>query len=230
MPTGNSTRLRVASLALLLGALAGCQASSMTQPASAETRPAPQSTEAPSNFQVRFETTKGVMVMEVHRAWAPLGADRFYALVQSHYYDGSKFFRVSRNWEQFGIAADPAVAQAWRDKNIPDDPIATPQVSNTRGTVAFAFAKKDGRTTQVFINLHDNQATHDHPADGLPFVPFAQVIEGMDVADKINGEYGETAGGGIRAGKQDPVFAGGNAYLEKNFPRLDSIISVRIVP
>jgi len=234
--------LRTAWAALLPCLLAACQATAATQPHESAsltlphelllTPSAPEfSRPAPTLFRVEFETTKGKMILEVHRDWAPLGTDRFYNLVRAGYYDGAKFSRIRAGyWAQFGIAADPRIAQAWRNENLPDDPIATPQVSNTRGTVAFAFAKKDGRTTQVFINLRDNQATHDHPTDGLPFVPFAKVIEGMDVADHLNTEYGENAGGGIRGGKQDPVFQGGNAYLEANFPRLDGILHARILP
>jgi cyclophilin family peptidyl-prolyl cis-trans isomerase len=180
--------------------------------------------QAPPRFIVQLETTKGNIVLECFRDWAPHGADRFYELVTSGYYDDAAIFRIrSKTWAQFGINGDPKVAQAWRAKTIPDDPFKEP---NVRGTVAFAWALPNGRTTQVFINLRDNRETHDKE----PFVPFARVIEGMDVADTLFDEYGEAAGGGIRAGKQDPVFQGGNAYLRKNFPKLDYIKSARIVP
>ena len=172
---------------------------------------------APDRFRVRLETTKGTIVIEVHRAFAPYGVDRFYTLVTTGYYDDSRFFRVIKGkWAQFGIAGDPAVSTAWRTRTIPDDPRVE---SNVRGTVAFAFAVPNGRTTQVFINLQDNAATHDKE----PFTPFGVVVEGMDVADALYSDYGETSGSGIRAGKQDPLFEGGNAYLEKHFPRLDVI-------
>ena len=115
-----------------------------------------------------------------------------------------------------GINGDPAVAKRWRDRTMPDDPRV---LSNVRGTVAFAFKDPNGRSAQVFINLKDNSATHD----AEPFVPFARVIEGMEVADAWYAEYGERAGGGIRAGRQDPVFEGGNAYLLREFPKLDYI-------
>ena len=173
---------------------------------------------APDQFKVRLDTTKGAIVIDVHRDWAPHGADRFYELVTSGYYDNAAVFRIRKGtWAQFGIAADPAVAQAWRTKTIPDDPFKG--VSNTRGTIAYAFKDPNGRTTQVFINLKDNSATHDKE----PFVVFGEVTLGMDVADSLYAEYGEAAGGGIRAGKQDPVFEGGNGYLKKNFPLLDYI-------
>jgi homoserine O-acetyltransferase len=110
----------------------------------------------------------------------------------------------------------------WRARTIPDDPRVE---SNVRGTIAFAFAVPNGRTTQVFINLMDNSATHD----AEPFVPFGKVIEGMDVADALNAEYGEAAGGGIRAGKQAPLFELGNDWLKQNFPRLDYIVRANVV-
>jgi cyclophilin family peptidyl-prolyl cis-trans isomerase len=172
---------------------------------------------APERYWVRLETTKGVIVIEVYRPWAPHGADRFFNLVADGYYDGSRFFRVIQGkWAQFGINGDPAVSTAWRTRTIPDDPRVE---SNTRGTVAFAFAVANGRTTQVFINLRDNSATHDRE----PFVPFGRVVEGLEVADALNSEYGEASGSGIRAGKQDPLFQGGNAYLAEHFPRLDAV-------
>ena len=178
---------------------------------------------APEKFVVRLETTKGAIVIECVRDWAPIGADRFYELVISHYYDDAAIFRIRpKTWAQFGIAGDPKLAQAWRARTIPDDPFKQP---NGRGTIAFAWAVANGRTTQVFINLRDNRDTHDNE----PFVPFGRVIEGMDVADRLFDGYGESAGGGIRAGKQDPVFQGGNDYLRKNFPKLDYIKTARIV-
>jgi len=173
---------------------------------------------APPQFRVRLETSKGAIVIAVHRDWAPRAADRFHELVTGGYYDDAAIFRIRPGtWAQFGIAADPKVAQAWRTKTIPDDPYTGH--SNTRGTIAFAFKDPNARTTQVFINLKDNSATHDNE----PFVVFGEVMEGMAVADAWYSEYGEKAGGGIRAGHQDPVFAGGNAYLKTNFPLLDYI-------
>ena len=181
------------------------------------------STQAPDTFTVRLETTKGTVVIECVRVWSPHGADRFYELVTGGYYDNAAIFRIRpKTWAQFGIAADPEVAQSWRSRTIADDPFVQP---NVRGTVAFAWAVPNGRTTQVFINLRDNRDTHDKE----PFVPFGRVIEGMEVADAWYDGYGETAGGGIRAGKQDPVFQGGNAYLQKHFPRLDYIRTARVV-
>jgi peptidyl-prolyl cis-trans isomerase A (cyclophilin A) len=174
--------------------------------------------EAPPVSHVRLETTKGDVVIEVTRAWAPHGADRFLELVRARYYDDCRLFRVIENrWAQFGIAGDPAVAQAWRTRTIPDDPFV--QQSNVRGTMAFAFAVPNGRTTQVFINTRDNSATHDKE----PFVPFGRVVQGMDVVDAWYSAYSETSGGGIRAGHQDAAFAGGNAFFDRGFPNLDRI-------
>lgn len=181
--------------------------------------------QAPPRFVVQLETTKGNIVLECFRDWAPHGADRFYELVTSGYYDDAAVFRIrSKTWAQFGINGDPKVSQAWRPRTIADDPFQ-PGHPNLRGTIFFAWAVPNGRATQVVINLRDNSETHDKE----PFVPFGRVIEGMDVADKLFDEYGEAAGGGIRAGKQDPVFQGGNAYLRKNFPQLDFIMRARII-
>jgi homoserine O-acetyltransferase len=172
---------------------------------------------APDISRVRLDTSQGAIVIELHREWSPRGVDRFYNLVRAGYYDNARFFRVIANrWAQFGINGDPAIAQAWRTQTIPDDPR---RESNIRGTVAFAFAVPNGRTTQVFINLRDNSTPHD----AEPFVPIGRVIEGMDVADRLYSGYGETSGGGIRAGKQDVLFKEGNPYLQQNFPRLDWI-------
>lgn len=181
------------------------------------------SNQAPNVFKVLLETSKGNILIEVIRQWSPNGADRFYNLVGQGYYDNTAVFRVRAGvWVQFGIAASPKVAQVWRYKTIPDDPRTQ---SNVRGTVDYAFKDPDGRSTQVFINLRDNSAAHDT----IPFVPFGKVIQGMAVADALYAGYGEKSGGGIRAGKQDDVFAGGNKYLRYNFPLLDYIKRARVV-
>ena len=178
---------------------------------------------SPATFRVRFDTSKGAIVIDVTRDWAPHGADRFYRLVGAGYYDDNRFFRVVKGqWAQFGINGDPKVANAWRTRTIPDDP---PAQSNVRGTVTFAFAVPNGRATQVYIALTDLSARQD--AQG--FVPFGRISAGIDVADALNSEYGETAGGGIRGGKQQPLFEGGNAYLDREFPRLDRVIRATVV-
>ncbi len=179
---------------------------------------------APKHFKVKIDTSQGPMTMDIIRDWAPHGVDRFYNLARAGYFDGSKFYRViAGKWAQFGINGDPKVSTAWRDKNIPDDP---PGKSNVRGTIAFAFAVPNGRSTQLFINLRDNSATHD----AEPFVPIGRITSGMEVADSLYAGFGETSGGGIRAGHQQRLFEEGNPYLDKNFPKLDFIKRVQVMP
>jgi homoserine O-acetyltransferase len=178
---------------------------------------------APSEYTVRLDTTKGPIAIEVHRGWASHGADRFFNLVEAGYYDDNRLFRVVKGrWAQFGINGDPTIASLWRERTIPDDPVGQ---SNVRGTVTFAFAVPNGRATQVYIALTDLSATQD--AQG--FVPFGRVVQGMDAADALNAEYGEAAGGGIRGGKQQALFDGGNAFLDREFPRLDRIVKATTV-
>ncbi|MEZ5317113.1 MAG: peptidylprolyl isomerase [Vicinamibacterales bacterium] len=177
---------------------------------------------APDVSIVRLETTKGNVEIEVTRAWAPLGADRFVNLVKQGYYDDNRFFRVEPGWVQWGINGDPAIAQAWRNATFPDDPFVQ---SNVRGTVAFAFAVPGGRTTQVYVSMRDNSASHDQE----PFVPFGRVVRGMEVFEQLNAEHG-AGPGGIRAGRQDAFFSGGNAWLDREFPRLDAIRRALVVP
>jgi len=209
----------VASAAVELERLAMTVDESLLRPDAAE-----MNRRAPEQFRARLLTSRGTMVIEVIRAWAPHGADRFFNLVAHGYYDEARFFRVIEGkWAQFGIHAEPRVSAAWKTRTIPDDPAGQ---SNVRGTVAFAFAVPNGRTTQVFVNLRDNSSTHDKE----PFVPFGRVVEGMDVADALYAEYGESSGGGIRAGRQDPLFEGGNRYLAREFPRLDYITKAAIEP
>ena len=203
----------------LLAALVGA----MTARPMMATQPPGSDRRAPDQFRVRLDTTRGAIVLACTRAWAPLGVDRFYTLVSSGYYDDTALFRVVKGkWAQFGISGTPAVAQAWRTRTIPDDPFVGQ--SNVKGTVAFAFATPNGRTTQVFFNLVDNSVTHDKE----PFVVFGRVVEGLDVMDALYDGYGESALGGIRAGKQDPLFQQGNAYLRTTAPKLDYIRTARV--
>lgn len=179
---------------------------------------------AQERVRVRAETTSGGFEIEVYPAWAPTGAARFLALVQSGYYDDSRFFRaVAGKWIQFGIAGDPALAQEWRARTIPDDVL---RQSNTTGTIAFANTGPNTRATQVFINLRDNSGQND-PEPG--FAPFGKVVSGMDVVERLHTGYGETSGGGMRAGGQDAMFTGGNAYLDAHFPHLDRLIRLQLV-
>jgi homoserine O-acetyltransferase len=179
-------------------------------------------TSAPDVFRARFETTKGAFVIEARRDWAPYGVDRFYHLVQTGFFDDSRFFRVRAGFiAQFGIPGDPTVAAAWRHEAIPDDSV---RQSNTRGFVAFAMTGPDTRTTQLYINYGDNSRL-----DTEGFAPIGRVIEGMDVVDQLYAEYDEDAGGGMRGGNQGKIFRGGNSPLDEAFPDLDRLMQANVV-
>jgi cyclophilin family peptidyl-prolyl cis-trans isomerase len=171
---------------------------------------------APESYKVNFETSAGVFVVEVTRAWAPRGADRFYNLVKNGYYDNGRFFRVVPKFMvQFGIYGDPKIQAGWADANIPDDPVTQ---SNKRGFITFAqTSAPNTRSTQVFINYKDNGFL-----DSQRFAPFGQVISGMEVVDKINPQYGEQP-------VQERIQLEGNAYLTNAFPRLDFVKKASIV-
>jgi peptidyl-prolyl cis-trans isomerase A (cyclophilin A) len=198
-------------------------ATPVTTPATADfTDPSKLTAQAPETFKALFDTTKGKFTVEVTRSLAPNGADRFYNLVRSGYFTDVEFFRVISGFMcQFGIHGDPAVAAKWRDANIPDDAV---KGSNTRGTITFATAGPNTRTTQLFINFGDNVNL-----DSQGFSPFGKVIEGMDVVDKIDPEYGEGAPSG-NGPDQGRVQGEGNTYLKKDFPNLDYIKSATILP
>jgi peptidyl-prolyl cis-trans isomerase A (cyclophilin A) len=177
--------------------------------------PASLREQAPATYKARFDTSKGVFVVEVTRAWAPKGADRFYNLVKSGYYDNVRFFRVISGFMvQFGIHGDPAIMANWRTAQIPDDPVTQ---SNTRGMITFATAGPNTRTSQVFINFADNARL-----DQSGFAPFGKVVSGMNVVDSLNAEYGEGAPRG-RGPDQGRLQSEGNAYLTKEFSRMDYI-------
>jgi cyclophilin family peptidyl-prolyl cis-trans isomerase len=178
---------------------------------------------APETYRVQIDTTKGKILMEITRSLAPRGADRFYHLVETGFYDGSRFYRVIKGrFAQFGIPGDPAIASVWQNNRFPDDPV---RASNVRGSFAYAMTGPDARTTQIYFNTGD-QTRQD--ADG--FAPFGKVIEGMEVVDRLYAEYGETSGGGMRAGKQGKLFEEGNAYLDREFPLLDKLLKAMILP
>ena len=184
--------------------------------------PAAFSETAPNVFRARFETSKGDFLVDVHRDWAPIGADRFYNLVQNGYYDDVRFFRVITGFiAQFGMHGDPHVNAAWRSHPIPDDPVTQ---SNLRGFVTFAkTAAPDSRTTQVFINFVDNPHL-----DGIGFAPFGQVVEGMDVVDQLYSGYGESPPTG-QGPIQQNIAIWGNEYLIEGFPNLDYVERAAIV-
>jgi len=202
------TRRLILTLALLLAAGPALAQGKLANPA-ALNEP------APATYKAKFDTSKGVFVIEVTRAWAPQGADRFYNLVKNGFFDNTRFFRVIPNFMvQFGISGDPALNTKWRVARIPDD---KPAQSNTRGMVTFATSGPNARTTQVFINFKNNSRL-----DALGFAPFGKVVSGMNVVDALNGEYGEGAPDG-RGPDQMRLQTEGNAYLAKDFPRMDFI-------
>jgi peptidyl-prolyl cis-trans isomerase A (cyclophilin A) len=209
--------LSIVAAALLFAACATA-AAPKTNPLLA---PATLTATAPDVFKVQFDTSKGPFVVEVTRAWAPKGADRFYNLVKNGYYDDVRFFRVVSGFmAQFGLHGDPAVNAAWKDASIADDPVAG---SNTRGMVSFAMAGPNSRTTQLFINYVDNVRL-----DRMGFAPFGRVIEGMEVVDALHSGYGEGAPRG-RGPSQDRIGSEGNAYLAADFPELDFIKTAKLV-
>ena len=178
---------------------------------------------APAVSHLRFETTKGVFVLELQRDWGPLGADRVYNLARLGYYDDSRLHRVRTDIAHFGIHGDPAVNAAWSQAELPDDP---PRSTNRRGTFALAFpARPHSRTTQIYINKTDNARS-----DVEAFTVLGTVVEGMDVVDRLYAGYGEESGGGMRQGKQGPLLEGGNAYMDRVYPRLDRILRVVVSP
>jgi len=179
-------------------------------------RPGTLKAKAPELYKVKFTTTKGDVIIQVNRVWAPMGADRFYNLVRGGFYKDAAFFRTLPNFmTQFGIPARPEVAAAWENAKILDDRVTQ---SNKRGMVTFATAGPNTRTTQVFINYGDNVFL-----DGQGFAPFGQVIQGMDVVDKFFSGYGETP-------NQARITAQGKAYLDKSFPNLDRIVNAVVMP
>ena len=169
----------------------------------------------PEVFDVRLATSKGDVLVRVHRAWAPKGADHFHYLVRTGFYDGARFYRVRPGFiVQFGINGDPSVSRLWKDMYLTDDPV---KESNRRGTISYAMTGPNTRTTQVFFNLANNKRLDK---DG--FAPFGEVVEGMEIVDAFYSAYGEIAPRG-NGPSHDRMFTEGNAYLQRYFPRLDSI-------
>jgi peptidyl-prolyl cis-trans isomerase A (cyclophilin A) len=184
--------------------------------------PAALKEQAPPVYKVEFDTSKGPFVVEVHRDWAPNGADRFYNLVKNGFYDNVRFFRVVEGFmAQFGVNGDPKASSVWREARIKDDPV---RISNKRTFVTFATAGRDTRTTQVFISYSDNSNL-----DSQGFAPFGQVVSGIKVVDSLYNGYGEGAPNG-RGPDQGRVQKEGNAYLASAFPNLDYVKKATIVP
>ncbi|MDH4064307.1 MAG: peptidylprolyl isomerase [Acidobacteriota bacterium] len=185
--------------------------------------PAAMKTQAPATYKVKFDTSAGEFIIQVTRDWAPNGADRFYNLVRSGFYDDTRFFRAIAGFMvQWGIHGDPAVSAVWRNARIAVDPV---KQSNKRGFITYAMgASPDTRTTQVFINFRNNTNL-----DSMGFAPFGEVVAGMDVVDKINTMYGEGAPRG-KGPEQGRIQSEGNAYLMKSFAKLDYIKKATIEP
>jgi peptidyl-prolyl cis-trans isomerase A (cyclophilin A) len=184
-------------------------------PAPSLMNPSTLKAQAPDLYRVKFATTKGDFVVEVHRAWAPLGADRFYNLVVNNFFTDAAFFRYVPNFiVQFGLPANPAIGRVWQSANFKDDPV---KHGNTRGTLVFATAGPNTRTTQLFINFADNT-----PLDAQGFAAFGSVVSGMNIAEGLYSGYGEKP-------DQGAITTEGKAYLDKNFPKLDTIKSATIV-
>ena len=179
----------------------------LRKPAAARKPVAP--VHAPETYRVTLDTSKGPVAIDVTREWSPLGADRFYALVKSGYYDGARFFRIVPGFVvQIGLAGDPVLSKKWSTRPLLDEPV---KQSNTRGYVSFAMSGKNSRTAQIFVNLGDNARL-----DAMGFAPFGLVSSGMENIDLLNSEYGESP-------EQPKIEEEGNPYLEKEFPNLDFI-------
>lgn len=193
----------------------------MAAPAAAQTKPslmnpASLNEQAPATFKAKFDTSAGEFVVTVTRAWAPLGADRFYNLVKNGFYDGTRFFRVVPGFMvQWGINGDPDIQRNWANANIKDDPAGVK--SNARGYITFANRGPNSRSTQLFINYKSNAFLDK------TFMPFGEVTSGMSVVDKINAKHGEGP-------DQGQIQANGNRYLQKAFPDLDYIKKATIEP
>jgi peptidyl-prolyl cis-trans isomerase A (cyclophilin A) len=185
--------------------------------------PAKATEKAPDTFKARFTTSKGPFVIEVHREWAPGGADRFYNLVKMGYFNDTRFFRAVEGFMvQFGLHGLPEVNTAWRAARLPDD---APKQSNKRGFVSFAMAGPNSRTTQIFINYSDSNAR----LDGMGFAPFGQVTQGMEIVDSLYKGYGEGAPRG-QGPDQGRIQSEGNAYLDRDFPQMDRVKVAEIIP
>jgi peptidyl-prolyl cis-trans isomerase A (cyclophilin A) len=177
--------------------------------------------EAPASYKVEFTTTKGRFVVDVHRDWAPKGADRFYNLVKIGYFDDVAFFRVVDGFMvQFGMHGNPKVTKAWKPARIADDERTQ---SNKKGTVSFANSGKNTRTTQVFINYNDNM-----PLDNMGFAPFGEVVEGMDVVENLHDGYGDGPPSGSGPDQRE-IERNGNEYLKRRFPNLDYIQTAKVM-
>jgi peptidyl-prolyl cis-trans isomerase A (cyclophilin A) len=209
--------LMAATTALL--ALAAC--SSSPEPPKQQAA-SPKNEPTPEVFRVKLDTSKGPVILECHRDWAPKGVDHFYTLVKLGYYDGNRFFRAVHNFVQFGISGDPKTNQLWSTAFISDDPV---KESNVRGAISYAKDGPNRRSTQLFINLRDNK-----PLDKQGFAPIGKVVDGMDVVDTFYSSYGEMPSRGGQGPDPSKIEVEGNDYLANHFPRLDYISKATLVP
>jgi peptidyl-prolyl cis-trans isomerase A (cyclophilin A) len=201
--------------ALAVPALVLAQGSGVDMSKAKLRTPSALTEKAPDTFKAKFDTSKGAFIVEVHRDWAPLGSDRFYNLVKNGYYDDCRFFRVIDGFmAQIGMNGNPAIQSAWTSARLQDDPV---KQSNKKGYVTFAHAGPNSRTTQFFINYGDNSSL-----DRQGFPPIGQVTSGMDVVEKLYSGYGDGPPRG-RGPSQGQITAEGNAYLMKDFPKLDYV-------
>ncbi len=210
--------LGIAAGAVVCLALIGCSSTETAkkEEAAKETAPAPKKEQAPDLYKVNLATSKGAIVIEVHRDWAPIGADHFYSLVKTGFYDGNRFFRCVRGFiVQFGISGDPKLNQLWMNGNLRDDPV---RWSNIKGTVTYATRGPNTRSTQLFINLRNNAALDK---DG--FAPFGKVVSGMDAVEILYSAYGDMPDLGGQGPDPSKIETQGNQYLAEHFPRLDYI-------
>jgi peptidyl-prolyl cis-trans isomerase A (cyclophilin A) len=191
--------------------LAGCSPSGDTKK---EEAAPPKAEKAPDVFKLNLDTSKGVIAIEVHKDWAPIGVDHLFELVNTGYYDGNRFFRVTQRYAQFGINGDPKLNGLWSNAFLPDDPV---KQSNVKGSVAFAHLGPNNRTTQLFFNLKDNKNL-----DKGGFAPIGKVISGMEVVESLYSSYGDMPPRG-QGPDSTKIQTQGNQYLESHFPRLDFV-------
>jgi len=205
-----TNRAWILACAAALLALAGCSSSDEPKKEAAP----PKVEKAPDVFQLNLDTSKGAIVVEIHKDWAPNGVDHLFDLVKSGYFDGNRFFRVTQRYAQFGINGDPKLSGLWSNAFLPDDPV---KQSNVKGTLTYAHLGANNRTTQLFFNLKDNK---DLDKEG--FAPVGKVVSGMEAVESLYSSYGDMP---PRGQGPDPtkIQQQGNSYLESRFPRLDYV-------
>ena len=189
------------------------------EPSSAADAPAGQ---APDSFDVALATSGGEIVMRLHREWSPRGVDRIWELVQSGFYDGARFYRVNGEYVQFGFSGRPELDTVWFDRRLPDEPV---RASNVRGAVSFGRAGPESRNFVLFVNLVDNAFLDDWAGDGVAgFPPVGRIVAGLEVAEGLNDVYGDAI-----LPLENSILTEGNAFLDREYPGLDTIVSAEVV-